>query len=241
MVGKKASHVGVILSFVIFVTFVIFLFSILSPVIQVDETKRLLPEILEEDIIDFASADLTGSSVRLDDGYNFPDTSFTCFRVNNLIETSQNAIVRNEDNIISSRVIGQDLDVNWDETERFFKIFYSSEFLQGDLTGGACDPLLSSDYTIGLTKTNKQVFLTKINELVDRYENDYIGMKNELNILEGTEFWFGFFENDVQIEIGAPQEKTIPNSIPVYSEEFQIQYVDMEANLKSGFLIIKVW
>ncbi|MCK4647518.1 hypothetical protein KAT24_01145 [Candidatus Pacearchaeota archaeon] len=62
---KKGSHVGMMLSFVIFVTFLVFLYSILQPVIKIRQDKKL---ILDSLIIELAkmldSTNYTRGSIR---------------------------------------------------------------------------------------------------------------------------------------------------------------------------------
>ena len=48
--GKKGSHVGVMLSFGIFVVFLVFLYSVLQPIIRLEQDKKL---ILNDLIVEF--------------------------------------------------------------------------------------------------------------------------------------------------------------------------------------------
>ena len=48
MENKKGSHVGMILSFALFITFVVFIYTIVNPTINTSESASL-PELVTED------------------------------------------------------------------------------------------------------------------------------------------------------------------------------------------------
>jgi hypothetical protein len=66
MRGKIGSHVGMMLSFAIFVTFIVFLYSIVKPAINIGENKNSILSDIEAGIIKNTSANLTAASVQLD-------------------------------------------------------------------------------------------------------------------------------------------------------------------------------
>ena len=69
--NKKGSHIGMMLSLAIFVTFVVFLFSILQPIIKTRQNKQLDLESLRTELVEMLGSDLTtysGGSIRTTDG-----------------------------------------------------------------------------------------------------------------------------------------------------------------------------
>ena len=56
---KKASHVGFMLSFAIFLTFIVFLFVAFNPIINFREDKKAVLEDLEEAFLEMIDSDLT--------------------------------------------------------------------------------------------------------------------------------------------------------------------------------------
>jgi len=68
MKNKRGSHVGFAISFMLFISFVIFLFSILGPVGKVESDKDFLLKHLENEIIENTTAELTIISVKPQSG-----------------------------------------------------------------------------------------------------------------------------------------------------------------------------
>ena len=60
--GKKGSHVGMMLSFGIFVVFLVFLYSVIQPMIRLEQDKKLiLNELIEELVVRFDAVYTSGS------------------------------------------------------------------------------------------------------------------------------------------------------------------------------------
>ena len=57
--NKKGSHVGFMLSFVIFITFIVFLFIVFNPRINFRQSKELVLENLEMELLDMINSSLT--------------------------------------------------------------------------------------------------------------------------------------------------------------------------------------
>ncbi len=62
--NKKGSHVGMMLSFVIFVTFLVFLYSVLSPVVKTEQDKKLVLDSLILEMVEILNSDYTGGSIK---------------------------------------------------------------------------------------------------------------------------------------------------------------------------------
>ncbi len=56
---KKGSHIGVMLSFGIFVTFLVFLYSVLQPIIEREQDKKLILDDLVLALVEMFDSDLT--------------------------------------------------------------------------------------------------------------------------------------------------------------------------------------
>ena len=69
-VGKKGSHVGMMLSFVIFVTFIVFLYSVLSPAIKIGQDKKLILDNLILELVEMLNSNYIGGSIKtLDENF----------------------------------------------------------------------------------------------------------------------------------------------------------------------------
>ena len=189
---KTGSHVCVVLSFVIFITFIIFLYVIIQPTIKLSGKQNFIEHIKGE-IIERVSTDLTSISVTIDKPG--PKTCVELIDFFTITKISDRVIVINDaGNVLYSQISGENLFVE-NEGDFFLKIHESDEFdAIVDGTINPCQPLSegSSGYTIGLVKTNKQIFETKIIKLISDYKNDYETLKEMLGIAPGDEFGFSF-------------------------------------------------
>ena len=231
---KKASHVGMILSFVIFVTFLVFIYSTLQPATQTQRDKEALLEYLKVELINDLSAEL----ITLTISHNYETSEDNCLRVDvsELEVEGFNYIVKDDaGEIVDSDFSGNFVSIDLIEGDNFFNIYLSEEELlneQIDLEGCV-------ESEIALTKVKNYIFETKIMKMIVEYEDEYSVLKSELNIPESTEFWFSFEDSDGQ-EI-SPDEEMKEVSTNIYAEQIPIQYINSTASILSGFVNLKVW
>ena len=233
--SKKGSHIEVVLSFIIFIGFLIFLYPILiEPAINIKKDNQYLLDNLEIKLIENISSDLTILSINIDN-----NSSQNCIRLNNLISDSEinsRIVVKNNpEETQTSYALENDLEIVRNSVEDvFFKIYYSEEFKELDNTGeNPCNP---ENYTVGLVRTNEYVFETKIISLIEEYESNYEKLKERLELPSKNEFDFSFVYNN-KTTIGIIKEI----STNVYAEEIPVQYVNKDGNILLGNIIIRIW
>ena len=236
MIYKKASHVGVILSFVIFITFIIFLYSAIEPMTKVQRGKQDLVKYLKTALINEFKENLTSVSIAIKDS-----VSSFCVKINSFEDTEENTIVKNIENneVLSSYLKDNKINIKRNQAQNI-KIYYSKEFPKENFF--SCNYELSEDdYTLGSIRTTKEIFKSKIinlTEFINEGDSNYNEIKKQLKIPPGSEFGFSF-EDSEKKEIAKTKEKNISTNI--YVEEIPIQYIDSEANINPGFLRIRVW
>ena len=189
--------------------------------------------VLRIKLIKNVSEELTSITINLNN-----NPSQNCIELENLItktEINSNIISKNK-NILQSYVNGNNLRIVREDEETFFKIYYSKEFEGLNSGGENCEIISENDYIIGLVRTDKYVFETKIINLINEYKNNYEALKKELKIPIGSDFNFGFIYNNKTLII---TEKDI--STNVYAVEIPIQYIDKESNILLGLINIKIW
>lgn len=228
---KRGSHVGTVLSFVIFVTFLVFLYSVIEPAIKTQGDKQFLLDYLETKLTEKCSANL----IRVTITNSSNPTGYDCLKVDNteLEVLGLDSIVKDENNnFINSNSLNGFLKIAW-TGETFFKVYYSEEsFKDFPTSNNNC-----ADSIIESVRTKEYIFETKVIKLKEEYESDYENLKDELKIPDGSEFSFSFtYSNGTIIGIG---EKEVSTS--VYAKKIPIQYIDEEANVLLGFITIKVW
>jgi hypothetical protein len=229
--NKKASHVGVILSFVIFVTFLVFLFSIFGSPIKFSKSKEPLVDYLKVELEKRLISNLTVITI-------FPvvPEDKNCIVIDNggLKLQDLNAIVKDKNNnIVTSKVSGNFLSFNKNE-DNFFKIYYAQELspAQGNVQTD-CYPITNIDSS----RENYYLNEDKILKLISDYNSNYTKLKQELGLPINNEFSIGFTDEEGNLtQVG---QKEI--SIDVYSRDIPVQFFDKLAKINSGFINIRVW
>lgn len=237
--NKRGSHVGVVISFVVFIVFIIFLYSVIEPVIKVQKDKEFIIEYIKGELPNLVSENMTKISFRVNDGFEF-ENGKTCFKLDLDFPSisSPGSITKSNEEVINSKVSGDYLFVDESTPQgMFFEVFYSNEFDNSfEVTG--CDEMQETeDFILGATSNKEYIFEKKIIQLINRHISNYEELKRELTVPEGSEFSLIFVKAD-KTEIKTEQKDIEAN---IYSQKVPIIYVDSEANIKSGYIIIKVW
>ncbi len=240
--NRRGSHVGRIISFVIFVTFIVFLYVVVKPVINTGEDKKETLDYLTVTIIKNISANLTSTSVEVNSSVNPPQNCISLesfFVLLSMEIPGYNLIIKNETGSMQNAYTDQAAHLVIDrenKSNRFFRIYYSPEF---DVLGSKTDCKLVEDdaYSLSLIKTEKYVFEDRLFGFLNNYKSDYEKLKTDMNFPPGNEFGIGFTQsNGTKMEVGETVSAT-----GIYAEEIPVQYVDNDANILSGFINIKVW
>ena len=232
---------GVVISFAIFITFVIFLYTMAQPTLQVDQREETLMPFLEKVLIENASATLTTITVNITNNVVDP-----CIQLDNLANTfgiDNRIFVWNQEQELTESglsTITNNVRINrLDSNDDFFKIYYSEEFPYMG-TGGAwsCQPMTEgNDYDLGITKVDKYVFESKVFELLDAHVLWYEDFKSDLGIPRSFEFGFGIIYNNGSIR----ETESINISKNIYIQDIPIQYVNANGQIESGFFRLKTW
>lgn len=226
---KRGSHVGVVISFMIFIMFLIFLYLIIEPKVRIEKNKQSDLDNLKIELIEKISANMT--SVTVSDS----SSGYNCLKLDNIAVggSGLNSIVKNkEGNPVNSYSSGDFLKIALGG-ESFFKVHYSEEeFKDFPTSNNNC-----VDAIIESVRTDKHIFETKIIVLKEEYENGYDDLKEKLKVPAESEFGFSFIYSNETI-IGTKEGNI---SISIYTEKVSIHYIDKEANINPGLIIIKVW
>ena len=85
--NRSGSHVGMIISFVIFITFIVFLYTVIKPAFNTGEDKKTILDDITNTIINNVSSNLTVVTLQLDSSN---DHSKNCMRVQNFFDFINN-------------------------------------------------------------------------------------------------------------------------------------------------------
>ncbi len=233
MINKKGSHVGIVLSFVIFVTFLMFFYLMVKPAMET-ESKRTTLNNLKGDIIEMASEEMTKVSIFVNSHPSQPCAILLGFfdigirnKILVLDEDGESVTVtKNDEDLYLDRELADDT---------FFKIYGSEEF--SEIDERPINPCVDGGYELGLVKNTTEVFETKIIEIIEKHEDDYQELKQDLDVPAANEFGLNFtYANGESVSTTDASTRA-----SVFAEEFPVKYVTDEGGIEVGVLRVKVW
>lgn len=227
--NKRGSHVGIILSFAIFILFVTFILIVLNPSFNTGERKDFLMDYLKTEIVSNVTSDLERVSVRFNEG------SSSCLLITDFSNkvVSRNGIVKKGSEIINGKFSEDDFFLD-STSEGVYELYLSDKFVTEDVN---VKPNCNSESEIINIRNEKIVFISEIKSLIGSYESDYNSVKNDFRIPSNSEFEISFVLNDGSI-IHQFEKQTDQT---VLAEEVLLRYIDEEANINTGFLKIRLW
>lgn len=231
MINKKASHVGMILSFVIFITFLIYLFLILSPLIFTQNVQREFLPLISDEILNFLNVEVSRIFFTTTTAGNFFKINLdgTCF------EDYFVLLKDYQENEIPSQKQVCDILFRGDSDK--IHILYYSNFSLKEVDLESLPQGNFNDVNINYLDSNKYILDSRIFNLSSLYSEDYLGLKKDLNVPDLIDFGFTFnFENGTNISKGNP-----PLDLEVYSNELNVFYYNASFYQKKGVLRIFIW
>lgn len=231
---KGLTQVEMVISFVIFMLFLIFLFVILRPQFQQSDKGYLLDSV-KENIKEETQGIIILSSLRIDT--NNPG----CITLNALYDLP--VIVKDSQGTqVPAGVSGDVLKIQSSDT--FFTISYSEGLEEQTTSSGSCQSLSENEYTIGATKSFSFVSLYNVTQLKNEYTNNYNAVREKVGIPEDNDFGFKIqTSNRVDIEgMEAKREGNVGGQVEVYADSFAIEYIDLEdGQNKPGWIVVTIW
>jgi hypothetical protein len=224
--NKKGSHVGIVLSFTIFITFLVFTYAVLGPIVvkdserdnSLDELENIVSGMIESPIfsIRYYDSSSSGGCISFDKPSNgFENESFI------VLDSSSTEL----DSSISSGSLLVESGAG------FIKGYYSEDvFDDTNSTLSSCSSV-SYDNILNETKITEK----KILELVNQSLNNYSLFHENLYTNYEFEILFDYKNNTI---IG---ERKGNINEDVFARTLNIEYLDSKANKKIGDLILKIW
>jgi len=236
--NKKASHVGFVLSFVIFIAFLVFVFEILEPALNAKFIKKEAFNVIESIIIKDITSEITTLTIKIDDEKGLSNGK-DCIKFDGLHDfIVGNLTVKDfSNNGLKYYQQEQFYVEKINKSNRFFKIYRSNDFISNQEGMGGCDLISEGDYVRGLMRDESYVVQTKFQNILYRYDSDYENLREEINVPLAYEFGiFLVLENGTSIGRG-----TTTTSKSIYVEETPVKYMDENINITLGHLVIAVW
>jgi hypothetical protein len=256
---RGVSHVEVIISFVIFITFLAFIYSIIEPALKSPTDKSYSADILKTNLLNYVGSDVSVYKVTLDffdeDCTEMEEDSVisSCFKIDHSL--NQNALVFDETDETTRDYYNEigllSIWCGGCENGDVFSVYNSEEFEPSDKVAGCSDSFwIPGCYNEVFEGTKKYVFKEKLENLSIEYEENWLtdSGKNLIRAKLGSSssgwFWFALLDSDGEsIIVEATDEGflDIPEDANVYSDNIPIVYLDDNNKATEGFLLIKSW
>ncbi len=224
--NKKGSHVGFVLSFLIFIVALVFIYLIIISAIPKSETKENSLLLLEKNVLNKISSD-----VWVIRAYG-SGTGGSCISIlKPALINNGVSIAFNDSGSIASSVSGNDLFVEGGAGA--MKIYYSDSIYNTNLLALTGCSQISPDSV----KKEKKFLENKIVDLMSNFSGNYSALKNELEVPSEMDFDL-YFEYGNSSTIGKIRRE--PNT-EVYSANLNIYYLSTDNSNKQGKLRVKIW
>jgi len=238
--NKKAElHVEMIISFSIFIVFVIFIFIILNPFKQNDYNPTINKIVLDS-IAENISIDVLTTSIKVTaspvDCFNIEDKFFP--------DPGMNLLVRSGSTEIGSRYNlppASSLDIKVSSlTDQYYDIYFSSEFKpSASPPSPSCSPLASGTYNLGQTKLISFSSESQITKLESECVSHYGDLRNEFKLPSSRNF--GFVVREGSGTKIAECSQNIPKNVDIYSSDKLIRIIYANGDIKTATLQVTVW
>ena len=210
-------HIEVILSMVLFIGFLIFIFLFLNPSFR---TKQELPiKDIQDKVIERISSDIGKLSVIV-------NTEDDCY---SLMAFSKDVNDKYDNNFI---------EINDSQDPRRYTIYYGNFFDPSLIGVISCSDKIGKDFSLGGYTEESIIVYEKIKELKKDYEENYGGLKESLKV---DDFSFKVKDLDGNFVAELIVDKKIPENTNVASKDTPIRVMDNRGNIKEFILNIKTW
>jgi hypothetical protein len=233
---KKGSHIGFVLSFIIFILSITYIYSILKPVAITSLKETYYFENLKENLISHSSEKVTTFTIIVDN--NKKKNRIKLNEIINKINNSEFIIKDQNELVYNYSISGQNIFIYIENQAKFLLKFSYSNALGNSQGNTGTGSVTVKDYSIKRIQSNIYFHEEIIRNILKKYDQNYDNLKKELNISKEIEFDLKFLLNNNSL---IKTEKNILHSKNIYVRTIPIEYIDNQANIKIGYLEISIW
>ena len=236
---KTQGHIEVILSFTIFIGFLMAIFYFLSPIstnrISYSSLDRVEEKLLQNLSIEYKEVSLIIKDPR--------DIGGDCFSVNNSVGFSENTIIKDEDgNIAKSSTSNSEKKITVENKNSTIYHIYSSssanEFNDYPIKNG-CLKLDESNYSFSAPITNRLVLFENLEAMDKAYPENYDNIKANLSLEDDFEFIVYNMTRGILMNDTVSVHKIKLSS--VLSRDILLRSIDKNASSGGLILNLRVW
>lgn len=227
-INKKGSHVSMVLSFILFVVALVFIYIIASSaVVRPDPVKNEISNLGDNVLNKITSEVFVFRVYRSDAGAS-------CFSFAEPVNTFSNpeTVALNNSGPVASSISGNDVLV--DAGTGFVKVYFSDLIKnQVNLTTTGCSAVIPDSI-----RKESVILESQILSLMSNLSSNYSQTKEELEIPTSMDFDLMFeYKNGTTLDFLSSKE---PNT-EIYAKELNLFFLSNSGVEDSGKLIIKLW
>ena len=223
---KKGSQVSMVISFIIFVVAIIFIYLIVSVSIPKSEPTKNVLDNLEGNVLKNLNSEIW--VLRYHENFS----SATCFSFAKPEPiTGGQTVAINDTSSVASSISGNGILV--ENTNGTIKIYYSSILEnQNNFTGSGC-----THAVLDSARKENVIPESQILEMMSNFSNNYTSLKTKLEVPASMDFDLTFdYLNGTKLG----NSDSYP-STEIYSRELNLFFLSENAKNEEGKLRIRVW
>ena len=228
MEKRGLSHIEAIISFVIFIGFLIFAFIFFGPF----QSNRVLDSSLS-----YAITEINQNVSSLLETYSLVINHQGDSQIGLSLETDLGG-ARVEDN--NGQVLASGFDRQNVYFERagndFVVVLFNDDFKNGGLSSG--EILSEENYSVSSSDEREVLSEKRLIALNKSYHESYVELKNQFNLPNRVDFAFQLRFDDGGLIDGS---RTVPEDIEVFSSEERIETVRTDGSIVFADLIVSLW
>jgi len=237
MVSKRgASHFEMIISFIFFMGFVFFLFLFLKPydtTVLSGSVVSALYDTFEEEV----HTNLTSLFLKAETPVPNPSGCLAVQLPGNIFvyALTESRVTNLADSLRDSdlEVTPSGGDLNIDADDIYYKVAISPEFKDEDL--GLCD-VVTTPYILGSKLERRVVSYSALEEMKERYNADYEGLKADLRVPDTFEFFI------VSDELPLIDMKNfVSGSVDVITHDYVMEVLKDDGEVVNARFTLGVW
>jgi len=245
MRSKKAAagHVEIIISFLIFITFVVFLLVFVNP-IEKNKDKEYYLEMTEKALMEYLEVDMTLFSIGINQQALLDALAVgSCVCID--YDYPSKVIGRDEnEDLVPARTIGSYICIQPDAAspKRFYKLYFSGEFTENPgVCTGSSDPIINEpDYTLGVINQYKKVSNQRVNALNAAYATDASYETFRTDTLKLNNY-FNVEIKTTAGEVLASGKILDPKESDILAKDIPIEIIKADGEIIPAIMNIQVW
>ena len=232
---KAQGHVEMILSFIIFLGFLLVMFIFINPVSEKKVSYVSLDNV-ETALLENISIDYQYVALIL----KYSPKDLSCFSVDNNLSIASNLLVLDEnERIVKSENKNKQIDIQPVALNpRLYKLYFSNNLSVSDKPS-SCTKLKSSNYTFGVLTLENSVLFENLAALNKTYFENYTQLKSGLKLNSDFEFIVYNLNQTQKIFDTTPLHR-VKNS-QVLSREIPLRIINSTGGQSDIVINLRVW